>query len=232
MAFWCYMLHCRGGAFYVGHTDDLERRINEHRSGLISGFSSRRLPVELVWSEYFQTRDEAKDCERKLKGWSRAKKLALIRGDWEAVSRFAKAKDGPSTSSGQSGVEVCETVLAFLRKQAALALPTEACGMLFGDTHRIERATLCANVHPSPRTHFEIDAAALIAAHKVARDGGPQIAGYWHSHPTGNTSPSPTDQAAASNDGRVWAIVARGEVAFWRDAPGGFEALSSQVVDG
>jgi len=77
--FWAYMLHCRGGAFYVGHTDDLERRFAQHESGAIKGFTSDRLPVKLVWSQEFGTRFEAKEAERRLKGWSRAKKMALIR---------------------------------------------------------------------------------------------------------------------------------------------------------
>lgn len=92
MTFWTYMLHCRGGYLYAGHTDDLERRAAEHRSGLIKGFTADHQPVELVWSEAFQTRDEAKACERRIKGWSRAKKLALIRGDFDAISRLAKSK--------------------------------------------------------------------------------------------------------------------------------------------
>ncbi|WNO53596.1 GIY-YIG nuclease family protein [Stakelama saccharophila] len=102
MRFWAYMLHCRGGAFYIGHTDNLDRRIAQHRSGLIPSFTATRLPVELVWSEAFPTREEAKACERRLKGWSRAKKLALIRGDFAEISRLARNKNRPSTSSGQT----------------------------------------------------------------------------------------------------------------------------------
>ncbi len=100
MSFWTYILHCRGGAFYVGQTDDLERRIGEHETGAIKGFTSHRLPVKLVWSQAFETRYEAKVAERQLKGWSRAKKMALIRGDWARISILARGKDGPSTSSG------------------------------------------------------------------------------------------------------------------------------------
>jgi len=96
------MLHYRGGAFYVGHTDDLERRIDQHRAGAFPGFTADRLPVELVWSEEFATRLEALDAERRLKGWSRAKKLALIRRDWTGISRLAEKKAGPSTRSRQT----------------------------------------------------------------------------------------------------------------------------------
>ncbi len=90
MTFWTYLLHCRGGAYYVGHTDDLERRIAQHQTGAIPGFTADRLPVILVWSESFQTRDEAREAERRIKGWSRAKKMALIRGDWRLISVFSK----------------------------------------------------------------------------------------------------------------------------------------------
>ncbi len=102
------MLHCRGGYLYVGHTDDLDRRIAQHQSGAIPGFTADHLPVELVWSEEFQTREDAKHAEKMLKGWSRTKKLALVRGDWDRISALAKAKGSPSTSSGwaESGIAV------------------------------------------------------------------------------------------------------------------------------
>jgi len=92
MTFWAYMLHCRGGAYYVGHTDDLERRIGQHQAGEIPGFARDRLPVTLVWSETFGTRIEALEMEPRIKGWSRAKKMALIRGDWDAMSQLAKGR--------------------------------------------------------------------------------------------------------------------------------------------
>ena len=106
MSFWAYMLHCRGGTFYVGHTDDLERRVGQHQSGRVAGFTADRLPVVLAWSAQFETRDEAKRAEKQLKGWSREKKLALIRGDWPRISALAKGKDGPSTSSGQTEPDI------------------------------------------------------------------------------------------------------------------------------
>ena len=102
MAFWAYLLHCRGGAFYAGHTDKLEYRIAQHKAGSIPGYTADRLPVELVWSQEFSTRIEALTAERQIKGWSRAKKMALIRGDWHAISMLAKGKNSPSTSSGQA----------------------------------------------------------------------------------------------------------------------------------
>ena len=95
------MLPCRSGLFYVGHTDDRERRIGEHQAGLIPGFTAEHQPVKLAWSESFQTRDDAKTSERKLKGRSPAKKMALIRGDWERIRALAKKQDGASTSSAR-----------------------------------------------------------------------------------------------------------------------------------
>lgn len=116
---------------------------------------------------------------------------------------------------------------------AAAAAPHEACGLLLGKGVRICAATAAANVHPRPATHFEIDPAALIAAHRAAREGsGPQVLGYWHSHPNGRAGPSDADRAAASGDGRIWAIVASGNLTVWRDGPDGFERLPYEVVAG
>ena len=92
MSFWAYILHCRGGKFYAGHTDNLEKRIGEHQSGIVEGFTRDHLPVKLVWTQEFPTRYEALRAERQIKGWSRAKKMALIRGDWDLVSKLAKSK--------------------------------------------------------------------------------------------------------------------------------------------
>ncbi|MFM5885339.1 MAG: M67 family metallopeptidase, partial [Novosphingobium sp.] len=93
-------------------------------------------------------------------------------------------------------------------------------------------AVPAANVHPDPARHFEIDPAALIAAHKAERGGGPQLLGYYHSHPNGRADPSPSDRAQAAGDGRLWAIIANDAVLVWRDTPTGFQALPLRLVDG
>lgn len=128
---------------------------------------------------------------------------------------------------GDVGMNVGLTsgVLATLRREAAAAAPREACGLLLGEGDRIHRATVAENVHPAPETHFEIDPAALIAAHRAARAGGPQLLGYWHSHPNGLARPSATDAAQSSGDGRIWAIVAGAEITLWQDTETGFTAL-------
>jgi predicted GIY-YIG superfamily endonuclease len=83
MAFWVYILRCSDGSYYVGHTDDLEQRVVQHQSGDLAGHIVTCLPVELVYSNEFATRDEAFAAERQIKGWSRNKKKALMRADWE-----------------------------------------------------------------------------------------------------------------------------------------------------
>ncbi|MDP8993510.1 MAG: TrmJ/YjtD family RNA methyltransferase [Pseudomonadota bacterium] len=89
MSFFAYMLRCADGSFYVGHTDDLEARLVFHQAGEVPGYTQRRRPVRLVWSESFATREEAIAAERQIKKWSREKKLGLIAGDWERVSKAA-----------------------------------------------------------------------------------------------------------------------------------------------
>ena len=105
MGFWTYMLHCADRSFYVGHTEDLEGRVGAHQSGLIRGYTATRLPVTLVWADEFPTRYEALQAERQIKGWTRAKKLALIRGDWPLISQLARnsqEKERASTSSART----------------------------------------------------------------------------------------------------------------------------------
>ena len=90
MSFSVYILRCADNSYYTGHTDNLEDRIAKHKTGEIEGYTSTRLPVMLVFSEDFPTREEALACERQIKGWSRNKKEALMRGDWAEVSRLAR----------------------------------------------------------------------------------------------------------------------------------------------
>lgn len=91
--FWVYILKCNDNSFYTGHTDNLEKRLEQHiKKAFISCYTATRLPVNLVFSQEFATREEALTAERKIKGWSRIKKDALIRGDWSAISQHAKRK--------------------------------------------------------------------------------------------------------------------------------------------
>jgi len=126
---------------------------------------------------------------------------------------------------------VARFIVQALVDEAARAHPLEVCGLLLGDDV-ISRIQPCANVAPDPARHFEIDPAALIAAHRAHRAGGAAIMGYYHSHPTGESLPSPTDAAMAARDGRIWAIVAGETLGWWRDGVDGFEVLSTRLVEG
>ena len=85
LAYHVYMLRCSDGSYYVGHTNDLEQRLAVHERGAIEGYTLSRRPVELVFSDQFSTRLEAFHRERQTKGWSRARKEALIKGDWDGL---------------------------------------------------------------------------------------------------------------------------------------------------
>lgn len=110
MAFYAYLLRCNDGSYYAGHTDDIDYRLAQHQQGTLGGYTARRRPVVLVWTDTFATRDDAFAAERRIKGWSRAKKEALIVGNWPLISQLARGRTGrkadsnvaqrPSTSSG------------------------------------------------------------------------------------------------------------------------------------
>ncbi|OGO07511.1 MAG: hypothetical protein A2Y61_02585 [Chloroflexi bacterium RBG_13_60_13] len=92
MAFYVYMLLCSDGSLYTGHTDNLEARLAAHHDGRFRGYTLRRRPVELIFREQFSTRDEAFRAEREIKGWSRAKKLALAEGNWREIQRLSQRR--------------------------------------------------------------------------------------------------------------------------------------------
>ncbi|HEY0027675.1 MAG TPA: GIY-YIG nuclease family protein [Allosphingosinicella sp.] len=104
MQFWVYILRCRDGTYYTGHTDDLEKRMWGHEQGKGSSWTRTRRPLELVWCEDAPTRYEALEFERRVKNWSKAKKEALMAGDWARVSYLARPPhERPSTSLGTNG---------------------------------------------------------------------------------------------------------------------------------
>jgi predicted GIY-YIG superfamily endonuclease len=122
--FWVYILRCRDGSYYTGHTDELERRLAQHDSGEIPGcYTFTRRPLKLVFSQSFATREEALAAERQIKGWSRKKKEAMMRGDWAEVSRLARSstnqtalrqaqgerikKEGSGRTDCMNGLAVC-----------------------------------------------------------------------------------------------------------------------------
>ena len=88
-----YLLRCADRSYYVGSTrGTLEQRVGEHNAGTFGGHTETRRPVELVWSQDFDRITDAIAAERQLKGWSRAKKEALIRGDYAMIAALAKRR--------------------------------------------------------------------------------------------------------------------------------------------
>lgn len=99
--FFVYLLRCADASYYCGHTDDLEARMQQHSTSA-TGYTAIRKPVTLVWQGEFEKREEALAFERQIKGWSRAKKEALIAGNWTEISRLAKS--GNSAAGGQNAL--------------------------------------------------------------------------------------------------------------------------------
>ncbi|MTI41272.1 GIY-YIG nuclease family protein [Fulvivirga lutimaris] len=86
-----YILKCSDNSYYVGVTNDIDRRLKEHQEGLIKGYTSSRRPLELVFTEHFQEVNRAIAFEKQIKGWRRAKKEALISGSWHLLPELSKA---------------------------------------------------------------------------------------------------------------------------------------------
>ena len=110
--FYVYIIQCKDQSFYVGMTNNLERRFYEHNTGKYkNSYTYRKRPVVLKWFETFTDPNEALKVEKQLKGWSRRKKIALIDQDWENLVEFSKNyteynnkirnDKGSSTSSDQ-----------------------------------------------------------------------------------------------------------------------------------
>jgi proteasome lid subunit RPN8/RPN11 len=108
-------------------------------------------------------------------------------------------------------LRISRSLLARLVAEAAAA-HEEICGLLLADGTPVA----CRNVHPEPSRHFEIDPAALIAAHRAGRGGGAAIIGHYHSHPSGDPTPSVTDAQDAAADGAIWLILGGGTARAWR----------------
>jgi putative endonuclease len=89
---WMYIIECADGSYYVGSTKDIERRLWEHQSGLGAQYTSRRLPVKLVYSEEYERVADAFTREKQVQNWSRAKREALIKGEYDSLPALTKKK--------------------------------------------------------------------------------------------------------------------------------------------
>lgn len=105
--FCVYILKCKDDSYYIGMSSDIQKRILQHQTGTFPEcYTYDKRPVELVFYQEFQDFNQAMLFEKKIKGWSRKKKLALIESRWEDLpklsknyTQFGKPQD-PSTSSG------------------------------------------------------------------------------------------------------------------------------------
>ncbi len=88
--FYLYILKCWDDSYYVGHTDNIERRFAEHQQGIATSYTKDKLPVELVYVELFASRSEVLLVEHKIKRWTRKKKEALIKNDWNLLQKLSK----------------------------------------------------------------------------------------------------------------------------------------------
>jgi putative endonuclease len=92
---WVYIFECADGRYYVGsyRGDDVDIRVSEHNAGTYQdAWTYSRRPVKLAWAEHYPTALQAIVVERQLKGWSRAKKEAVIRGEWNNLKPLASRK--------------------------------------------------------------------------------------------------------------------------------------------
>lgn len=96
-----YILKCADSSYYTGVTNDVERRLAEHEEGYHpESYTYSRRPVELVYADYFTNPKQAIAFEKQVKGWTRAKKEALIAGDWNKIKTLAKCAN-PTNSENQ-----------------------------------------------------------------------------------------------------------------------------------
>ena len=95
---WVYILRCADDSYYVGSTTHLEFRLWQHQHGAGAEYTKRRLPVELVFSHETASPAEAFGLEKQLQGWRRAKREALIRGDFELLRPLASRRRPRSSS--------------------------------------------------------------------------------------------------------------------------------------
>jgi putative endonuclease len=106
MKAWLYILHCADGSYYTSSTNNLPLRLAQHQAGEGSMYTRSRLPVKLVYTQEFPSKHDAFLRERQVKGWSRAKKAALIRGDFEALIGLSRSRSSLSSNDCGSDSEL------------------------------------------------------------------------------------------------------------------------------
>lgn len=90
--FYVYILKTFNNRYYIGQTNNPERRLRDHFSRQGSKFCKDHPVSDIVYIEELQTREIAVEREKQLKGWSKVKKSALIKGDVEMLKALSKKK--------------------------------------------------------------------------------------------------------------------------------------------
>lgn len=104
--FYVYIVKCSDESYYIGITNDIERRIEEHNSGINKkSFTFKRRPLQLVFYESFNDFQVTEIWEKKLKGWSGKKKEALIEKNWEKLKEYSKCMNNTHFSNFENGTE-------------------------------------------------------------------------------------------------------------------------------
>jgi putative endonuclease len=103
MKAWLYILKCADGSYYTGSTNNLPLRLAQHDAGEGCAYTRRRLPVKLVFAQEFPSEHQAFLRERQVKGWSRAKKEALIEGDFERLVELSRSRSSSQPDDSHPG---------------------------------------------------------------------------------------------------------------------------------
>ncbi len=114
-----YILRCSNGAYYTGSTVDLDLRLQQHQRGEGANFTRKHLPVELVYYEVFDRIDDAFYREKQVQGWRRAKKEALINGQYDKLRELARSY--ASVASGASATPASDNTAPELAEGAPKA---------------------------------------------------------------------------------------------------------------
>jgi len=102
---WTYIIECADGTFYCGSTTNLERRVSQHNLGEGATYTRirRRRSVRLAWAAEFDRIEDAFLYEKRIRKWSRAKRIALIEGRYDDLRALARGRDRPPLSEEESG---------------------------------------------------------------------------------------------------------------------------------
>lgn len=111
-------------------------------------------------------------------------------------------------------VRLTSELHARLLAEAEASPMHEVCGLLVG-VDRVDAILPTTNIADDTRSQFEIDPSALFSAIRTERAGGLKLFGFYHSHPVGSPNPSSYDRQQAAGDGRIWLIIAQGQVTAW-----------------